>query len=174
MLIGIGCALWAALAMTFGDWFWAAFQVRHRPVYGLIHGLLLCAWIGLYLGLLAGHPLRGMAWSALVGLLAAASFYALVPLVGYSAMFASWVGLWFGLAWVAASLMGAAGVARVALLRGTVAAIGSGLAFYTVSDIWMNPPAAINYGWSFVVWAVAFLPGTLALLVASRSAAGAP
>lgn len=172
MFVGLLGALWAATAMTFGDWFWAAFQLRHLSIYGLIHGLLLCAWIGFFLGRLRRRGAHGAAGGAVVGLLAAASYYALVPLFGFSAMFVSWVALWFGLAWLSAYL-GAGSLARTptstALMRGLIAAVGSGLAFYAVSDIWLHPPAVPSYLRNFGTWTVAFLPGMLALLVGDRS-----
>jgi hypothetical protein len=171
MKTGVLLALWAAMAMTFGDWFWAAFRLPHVSIYGLIHGLLLCAWIGVFLGRLSGRALAGAILGAVVGLLAAASYYALVPVFGYSAMFVSWVGLWFGLAWLTAYLAtrGAGQTnLRTALLRGAIAAVGSGLAFYALADIWMKPPAVPNYSRNFSTWLVAFLPGALALLVGHR------
>ncbi len=171
MLIGVCLALWAAAAMTFGDWFWAAFSLRHLSVYGLVHGLLLCAWIGVFLGRLSGRAAAGAVLGAVVGVLAAASYYAIVPVFGFSAMFVSWVGLWFGLAWMTAYL-GAPSAAhtstRTGLTRGVIAAVGSGLAFYAVSDVWMRPPPVPNYFRNFAVWTVAFLPGALALLVGHR------
>lgn len=170
MLHGVLLALWAAMAMTFGDWFWAAFSLRHLSIYGLIHGLLLCAWIGFLLGRLSQRGVAGALFGAIVGLLAAASYYALVPLLGFSAMFVSWVGLWFGLACVRMYLTGALRQATLAngLLRAVIAAVGSGLAFYALSDIWLRPPAVANYSRNFSTWFVAFLPGALALLVGTR------
>lgn len=167
MMVGILGALWAAAAMTFGDWFWATFQLRHLSIYGLIHGLLLCAWIGLFLGRLSGRAIHGAAGGAIIGLLAAASYYALVPVFGFSAMFVSWVGLWFGLAWLTAYLASPSArqtSLRTALMRGVIAAIGSGLVFYAVSDVWLQPPAVPSYTRNFATWLVAFLPGMLALL----------
>lgn len=168
--MGVGLALWAAAAMTFGDWFWAAFGLRHLSIYGLIHGLLLCAWIGAFLGYLSGRAPAGAVLGAVVGLLAAASYYALAPVFGFSAMFLSWVGLWFGLAWMTAYLAASSAAhtsSRTALIRGAIAAVGSGVAFYAVSDVWMRPPPVPNYFWNFVVWTAAFLPGALALLAGS-------
>lgn len=168
MLTSVGLALWAAVAMTFGDWFWAAFHLQHKPIYGLVHGLLLCAWIGGYLGWRSRRLAAGAVSAAVVGLLAAASFYALASMMGYSAMFVSWVGLWFGLAWVSERLLVRASTTGVALMRGVLAAVGSGLAFYAVSDVWMNPPPIPNYARNFVIWTIAFLPGALALLFTPR------
>ncbi|MGQ0733213.1 MAG: hypothetical protein ACT4QD_06100 [Acidobacteriota bacterium] len=165
LLAAGGLALWAAVAMTFGDWVWATLELRHRMVYGLAHGTLLCLWLGLYLGLLTAR----VAWTAgiggLIGLLAAASFYVLAPLLGYSAMFLSWIGLWLALAWLAQPAAGPASAGgRVSWLRALLAASGSGLAFYMVSGIWRTPPSSYVFAWHFVAWTLAFLPGSLALL----------
>lgn len=163
LAMGMGAALWAAVAMTAGDWIWAALQLEHRPQYGLIHGTVLCAWMGAYFGLVAGRLVMGKLLGALVGLPAAASFYALMPLLGYSAMFVSWVGLWFGLA-ALVQYLSRGGVTRTALTRAFLAAAGSGAAFYAVSGIWMDRPAEVNYAWNFTAWTIAFAPGCLALL----------
>jgi hypothetical protein len=170
---GIGAALWAAVAMTAGDWIWAALELRHRPQYGLAHGTLLCVWLGGYIGLVAGRLGMGAALGGLVGLLAATSFYVLAPVFGYSAMFLSWVGLWFGLAAVVQYLSRQGVATKPALIRAVLAAAGSGVAFYAVSGIWMNPPAPVNYAWNFAAWTAAFVPGCLALLCCTRSPARA-
>jgi hypothetical protein len=104
-LIAAGLAVWAAAAMTLGDWIWAVLALRHRPQYGLAHGTLLCLWLGLYIGLASGRVVGGLMRGAGVGFLAAGSFYSLAPLMGYSAMFVSWMLVWFGLAIVVATLL---------------------------------------------------------------------
>jgi hypothetical protein len=161
----VGLALWSAVAMTFGDWVWAALSLTHRPQYGLVHGTLLCFWMGLYLGALSGRVAWGALVGAAIGFAAAASFYGLAPMLGYSAMFASWVGLWFGLAWLTRQLLASRGLSGGhGILRAVLAAVGSGVAFYAVSGIWMRPPSAYEYAWHFAAWTIAFLPGSLALL----------
>lgn len=169
--LSLGAALWAAAAMTAGDWIWAVLQLEHRPQYGLAHGTALCLWMGAYLGLLAGRIVMGILLGGVVGLLAAASFYALAPLLGYSAMFISWVGLWFGLAAVVQFLAGRGLATKAALTRAVLAAAASGVAFYAVSGIWMARPAEVNYAWNFAAWTIAFTPGCLALLCCTRVAA---
>jgi hypothetical protein len=168
MLHALGLALWAAVAMTAGDWIWAALSLPHRAVYGLAHGTLLCLWIGAYLGFLHRRIGAAAIGGAGVGLAAAASFYALAPLMGYSAMFLSWMLLWFGLAAVVRLSARSQTIAPV-VMRGLIAAIASGLAFYAVSGIWMRPDPTPNYLWHFGAWAIAFLPGALALLARVRS-----
>jgi hypothetical protein len=156
-------ALWSAAAMTFGDWFWAAFHVEHRPLHGLVHGTALCAWMGLFLGLASRRPAQGIAGGALVGLLAAASFYALAPFGGWQVMFLSWILLWLALAWLASRLAGRAGGANVAA-RALAGSVLSAAAFYLVSDIWRVHPQDPNYVWHFAAWTFAFLPGCVALV----------
>jgi len=45
----IGAAAIAAVS-TLGDFLWATVIPGHRPLYGIIHGTILFACIGLYLG----------------------------------------------------------------------------------------------------------------------------
>jgi hypothetical protein len=162
-------ALVLAAASTLGDFVWARFVARHRVVWGIAHGTLVLLALGVYLGLLRRRPALGALAGAGAGLLAAASFYALAPLLGYSAMFVSWTALWLGLALVDARLRGRARGGEVAL-RGLLAAAGSGLAFYAVSGIWTRPaPGGPDYPYHFLCWTIAFLPGFAALLLRDRS-----
>jgi hypothetical protein len=89
----------------------------------------------------------------------------------YSAMLVSWCLLWILLALLDRMLQSGKSFAA-ALVRGALAAVGSGVAFYAVSGMWDNwNPQAINYADHFVRWAVAFLPGFLALqLFSGRTA----
>jgi hypothetical protein len=159
----VGALLLGALN-TFGDFLWARFVSSHRASLGLAHGTLLLLALGLYLGVLRKRPAAGALGGAGVGLLAAASFYALAPLLGYSAMFVSWMALWLGFAFLDARLRG--GVpSREWLVRGGLAAVGSGLAFYAVSGIWTRPePGGPRYAYNFLCWTLAFLPGFMALV----------
>jgi len=167
----VGALVLGALS-TLLDFAWARLSLPHRAVFGLAHGTLLLLALGPYLGTLRGRPWHGSVAGALVGLLAAASFYALAPLLGYVAMFVSWMALWIGFALVDARLSGAPG-SRAALARGLVAAVASGLAFWAISDIWLAPsPGGPRYAWNFACWTLAFLPGFAALLVPARGAHG--
>jgi hypothetical protein len=159
-----GALLLGALS-TLGDWVWARYRLEHRALFGLAHGTLLLLSLGLYLGALRRRALPGAIGGGAVGLLAAASFYALAPALGYSAMFASWAALWLGFAIVDARLRGGVG-RREVVLRGFVAAVGSGVAFYAISGIWTRPaPSGPDYMHHFLCWTVAFLPGLAALLL---------
>lgn len=164
----ISCALAIAAVSTFGDFIWATFIPQHRPVYGLTHGTLLLASVGLCLGIAAGRAARGALGGAAVGLLAAGSFYLLAPLAGYSVMFVVWFALWIAFAAFDGRLLRpGSGVAALAV-RGLLAAIGSGVAFYAVSGIWFPfRPSGADYVVHFVSWTVAYLPAFLALLVAT-------
>jgi hypothetical protein len=167
VLLAIGLAVWSAAAMTLGDWIWAVLALRHRPPYGLAHGTLLCFWMGLFVGVVSRRVGAGAGGGAVIGFLAAASFYALAPLFGFSAMFVSWMLLWVGLVGLASRLMGArlSGVNWGACAF--IAAAGSGAAFYAVSGIWMRPSGPPYYAWHFLAWTIAFLPGALAMFALS-------
>ena len=159
----VGALLLAALS-TLGDYVWARFVPAHRAVFGLAHGTLLLLALGLYLGLLRRRPGLGALGGAAVGLLAAASFYALARVIGQGALFVSWMALWLGFAGLDARLRGRV-PAREVLARGVLAAVGSGLAFYAISGIWTNPaPGGPRYAFHFLCWTIAFLPGFAALL----------
>lgn len=163
----IGAVLLGA-ANTFGDFFWAWMNLRHRAASGVAHGALLLLCVGLYLGVLTGRPLAGAIGGVLSGALAAGVFYALAPVLGLLAMFPAWVAMWLmiGLLDGVALRKGRAGPA---LARGAIAAVASGLAFYAISGIWLRPaPGGPRYLVNFASWTFAFLPGFLALLAARR------
>jgi hypothetical protein len=154
---------------TLGDFVWASLSLPHRTLFGLIHGAVLCLALGLYLGVRRRRPARGALGGALVGLASAGSFYLLAPRFGYRAMFVSWMALWIGFALLDARVLRGLAVNREALVRGLLAAVGSGLAFYAISDIWLRPtPGGPRYAYHFLCWTVAFLPGFLALLLGRR------
>ena len=168
-MTGLPSALLATLLiaglMTCGDFVWARFVPAHRAVLGLLHGLLLCLAIGLTLGLPRGRALVGSAWGAAIGVGAALFFYALAPLLGYGAMFPAWMAFWIALAFLQGRSLGEPKApTREILVRGLVAAVASGLAFYAISGIWTRPsPGGPDYVRHFLSWAFAFLPGFLAL-----------
>jgi hypothetical protein len=167
-------ALFIAAVSTLGDFIWAAMIPRHMPRYGLTHGALLFLCVGLYLGLLAKRPTLGAIGGAVIGLLAAGSFYVLAPVAGYSIMFVSWFGIWIALAVFNGRGLGRTEPAGRMLIRGVVAAIASGIAFYAVSGIWFPfRPRGWDYAVHFGAWVVAYLPGFLALLSLRRARADA-
>jgi hypothetical protein len=170
----VGSLLIAALN-TFGDFVWARFIPAHSPLFGLLHGTVLCLGIGLYLGALRGRSARGAAGGAAIGLAAAGGYYALAALIGYVAMFLSWMALWVAFALLNEHGLGEPGPrAHAALVRGVLAALGSGFAFYAVSGIWTRPPpGGPDYGHHFLCWTAAFLPGFVALLARRAGARAA-
>ncbi|MGH9163025.1 MAG: hypothetical protein ACRD2X_23940 [Vicinamibacteraceae bacterium] len=165
----IGGAVAIAAVSTLGDFIWASAVPHHRPLYGLVHGTALLFCVGLYLGLCARRLLAGGMGGALIGLLAAASFYLLQPLVGYSAMFASWFGLWMALGWLSGHVLQKQASVPEVLARGIVAAVLSGIAFYAISGIWLPfRPRGWDYLTHFGAWTVAYLPGFASLLITRR------
>jgi hypothetical protein len=162
----IGALLIAAVS-TLGDFIWAGLHLRHRPLYGLSHGILLFLCIGLYLGTLAKQSALGALGGAVIGLLAAGSFYVLAPIAGYSVMFFAWAFVWLALAILAGRTLRRENPLRwnEVLGRGSFAAIGSGLAFYLISGIWRPfNPQGWDYAVHFLSWTVAYLPGFSALI----------
>jgi len=166
----LGALLIGAL-MTFGDWVWALFITKHRTIFGLVHGLALCGGIGLFLGAPRHQPARGAVAGAAIGLAAAGGFYLLAPLLRWAAMFPMWMAFWAAFGVLQWRFLGEPQAPmREALVRGLLAALGSGLAFYAISGIWTRPnPGGPEYATNFASWTFAFLPGFLALLLEKRA-----
>lgn len=175
-----GGSLAIAGVSTIGDFIWATWLPEHRMVYGLVHGTLLFLAIGLFLGVVSSHRAAGAAGGAAIGLLAAGTFYVLAPMVGFSAMFVAWIGIWLALAALYARLTRlridagnrhdvSSNLGAVAS-RGAIAAAASGLAFYAISGIWRPfNPQGVDYLVHFGAWTLAYAPGFAALLLARRS-----
>jgi hypothetical protein len=88
-------------------------------------------------------------------------------------MFVMWPAFWVALAFLNGMGLGEPRTGRgEAVARGLVAAVLSGLAFWSISGIWTHHgPGGPNYPYNFACWTFAFLPGFLALLLRrSRSA----
>jgi hypothetical protein len=167
----VGGALAIAAVSTAGDYLWANVIPHHVPVYGLLHGALLFLAVGLYLGVRAHKAAIGAVAGALLGVLAAGTFYVLSPRVGYSAMFPLYIAVWVGLGFLNGRVLNPT-VARISevLIRSLLAAIGSGLGFYAISGIWFPfHPHAWDYAVHFAAWTVAYFPGFAALLVTRQA-----
>ena len=86
------------------------------------------------------------------------------PFIGFSAMLVVWFAVWIGLTVLYARLSGT----RMVAGRAVIAAITSGLAFYSISGIWRPfNPQGLDYALHFAAWTLAFLPGFAALMVRS-------
>lgn len=164
-----------AVVATFGDWIWATFLPRHLMIAGLLHGALLCLAMGAVVGLPVGRPGTGARWGVAVGLAAAACFYALAPLFGYGAMLPAWFALWVLLALARRRVTDERVPWGRAVLRGAIAGIASGAAFYLVSGMWTRwNPQAIDYFDHLARWAFAFAPGFAALQAGTVNRASVP
>lgn len=163
MALAFAGALILAALSTLYDFIWAYFEVRHRVVNGIVHGMTLLSVAGLVLAYPSRRWLAGLGGGALAGLTGAVSFYAAFPLLGYlKALVAAWVVMWLAFTTLEARLRGAA-VGRDAALRGLAAAVLSGLAFYMVSGMWTNH-SDTSYLRNFASWTFAFFPGFAAIL----------
>jgi hypothetical protein len=173
MKSGIAASITGALVIaavsTFGDFIWATWIPRHRPIYGLTHGTLLFFSIGLYLGFVAKRPVAGAIIGALQGALAAGSFYVLAPATGFPVMFIIWFAVWVAVGSLNEWLNRRSPVSRAAIGRGLVAAAGFGVVFYLISGIWFPfDPKGWDYLVHFAGWTAAYLVGLGALLVNKR------
>jgi hypothetical protein len=124
----------------------------------------MCGCLGLVIGWRAGRMAAGVIAGPLIGVLAALSFYALSPVLGYiGAMLPAWMLFWILFA-VLQKWLAKEGTPHHTALRGIAAAILSGIAFYLISGIWMKhgPP---DYALNLAAWTFAFLPGFLVLFM---------
>ena len=166
---GLKAALIGALATaavsTVGDYLWANVLPHRQPMYWFAHAIVLFLTVGFCLGLPSRKPLPGALGAAAIGCAATAGFYFLQPVMGYSAMFPLFVGLWLGLGILTGRFLQQHERAGEILARSALAAVGSGVGFYAISGIWMpfNP-----HGWDYakhvVYWTIAYLPAFAALL----------
>jgi hypothetical protein len=164
VLAALVCALAIGALSTAGDFVWAGLGLRHRVPYGLAHGALLFAGVGLALGVFSRRPGVGLVAGAVLGFLAAGSYYVLFPIVGM-AMFLVWFVVWIALGLIHDRLGPRSGFAA-AIGRGLLASVLSGVAFYFVSGIWFPfNPSGLDYLVHFGAWTLAYLPGFGALLV---------
>ena len=178
----VGGALLLAALSTCGDYLWANVVPHHRPIYGLMHGTILFLVVGEYLGALTGKAAIGALGGALIGFLAAGSFYVLSPMLGYSAMFLLYVAVWVAIGLLNGRVLQPAGKPGVSaepermslvVTRSLLAAIGTGIVFYAVSGIWFPfNPHGWDYAVHFLSWTIAYLPAFAALLL-TRSSGGA-
>lgn len=160
----VGSMLLAVLS-TMADYVWFLDIPQHQVSSGMIHGSVLFAALGGYLGWRKGKTVPGVIGGLVSGMLAALSFYALAPLGGYAMMAVSWVLLWIMLAALQTHLDGRLDMAR-AIGRGLATSIAAGLGFAVVLfQLYRGwPPAEFPLFRHFVAWSMAYLPGLYVLL----------
>ena len=160
----VGSLLLAALS-TAADYVWFLDIPGHQVTSGSIHGAVLFAALGAYLGWRKGKLAIGLIGGLASGLIAALSFYLLAPIGGYNMMLVSWLILWILLAALQTYLDGRLDVAK-ALGRGVitavVAAVGFGIVLFQLYRGW--PPDRFSFATHFVAWSIAYLPGLYVLL----------
>ena len=159
-----------AAVTTAGDYAWYKFGIRHTMIAGVIHGIVLLATLGAFLGSLSGRIAAGAAGGLVAGALGALAFYGLARWLGVGAMFAAWSLVWIGLAAFDARVLRGESGSRW-IIRGLVAAVAGGVAFYAVSGVWTQHAENPNYGWHFVAWLIAWWPGLAALTFGRRRVA---
>lgn len=160
----VGSVLLATLS-TIADYVWFLNIPQHQVASGAIHGSMLFAALGAYLGWRKGKAGVGALGGLLSGLVAALSFYVLAPLVGYNMMLVSWLILWIILAGLQTHLDGRLDLAKAVgrgVITAIVAAIGFGVVLFELYRGW--PPATFSAFKHFVAWSMAYLPGLYVLL----------
>jgi hypothetical protein len=171
--------LGVALVATLADYTWYTLHVRHSIVTGIIHGAVLLTAVGAVLGLHTGRVVKGLPIGALAGIGGALTYYLLVALVDRrtygSAIPVSWVAMWLIVAVLDGRWLRSPERRpwRVIAIRGALAAVLSGAAFYMVMNIlWGRPPeSGRSYAAQFGAWVVAWAPGLLALTLVRPSSA---
>lgn len=160
----VGSVLLAALS-TAADYVWFLDIPQHQVLSGSIHGAVLFAALGAYLGWRKGKLAVGLIGGLLSGVVAALSFYALAPIGGYNVMLVSWVLLWILLAALQTHLDGRLDIAR-AVGRGVITSIAAALGFVVVLfQLYRGwPPESFSVFRHFVAWSMAYLPGLWVLL----------
>lgn len=160
----VGSLLLATLS-TVADYVWFLNIPGHQVSSGLIHGAVLFAALGAYLGFRKGNIVAGVAGGLLSGMAAAASFYVLAPFGGYNVMLVSWLLLWILLAALQTYLDGRLDMAK-ALGRGIITAIVAALGFAVVLfQLYRGwPPETFPVFKHFIAWSMAYLPGLYVLL----------
>ena len=168
MVYALVASLALAAVMTFGDWLWAALNIRHTVTAGMLHGAAMCLCLGAAIGLRARRVAPGIIAGPIIGVLAAGVFYLLAPSLRLMAMFPAWMFFWICFAVLQGWLQRDRGMVT-SLFIGIVAAVLSGLAFYAISGIWTrHDPGGPNYPWNFAAWTIAFFPGFAALFWRSQ------
>jgi hypothetical protein len=170
MLAAVAASLFLGAVATLGDFIWAYFNLRHRPIYGLIHGAAFGLALGVAIGIRQRRAVQGAIAGPLVLVAAGALFYLLAPLMRMAAMYPAWMVFWVCFALLQRRFEAVpTETVRVALARGVAAAALSGAAFYAISGIWTErSPDGPNYVRNFLSWTFAFFPGFAALFTTAR------
>jgi hypothetical protein len=163
MLAAVMAALVLGAVMSLGDVIWAAMRLQHRAIYGIVHGAVMCLCLGIAVGMRVRRPIAGALAGPVIGVIAAVAFYGLVRWLGLAAMFPAWMLFWILFALLQRQLSPHETLTQAAI-RGLIAAMLSGLAFYEISGIWTRPsPGGPNVLIHLAAWSVAFFPGFLVL-----------
>ena len=161
-------AMFLGAVSTLGDFIWAAFHIRHRTGYGIVHGAIICLCVGAVIGWRARRLVAGIVAGPLIGVAAAGLFYVLAPFIRYSAMYPAWMFFWCCFALLQEQLTISRDY-RFAAIRGLASAVASAAAFY-VLGIWTEPSVEPpNYLRIFINWSFAFLPGFVALFIGTTA-----
>ena len=169
--------LFVAAVATGGDAFWYEMGVRHRMTAGALHGALLLGAVGLVLGWVSSRLSQGLVAGVGAGVAGAMAYYGMVATGGrdasLTAMVCAWAAVWLMLAVLDGRWLRAPAVRTWSeiLVRGSIAAVLGGLAFYLMLDVlWGHGHEGDkNYLVQYGAWVIAWAPGILALATGQRS-----
>ena len=166
-MVAVRNAVVLGIASTVGDWIWTNYLQDGALVPALLHGLLIFVLLSLVLGWSSGSrraTRRLLATLPIGGLTIAAIFYPMASFVGYlSALLISWSLMWIAMAVLMRWANRSSRQVGREFLWGLVAALCSGLAFWSISGVWTQSEAYTSYWVRWLAWTWAFLPGFLAL-----------
>jgi rhodanese-related sulfurtransferase len=170
-----------AAVSTGADLLWYSLGVRHTVTAGVVHGAVVLMAVGGALGAASGHFVRGLPVGAIAGVAGAVTYYIIVALFGGGTYGAAIPAAWV-LTWIYLAALDGRWIRREQkrpwteiAVRGLLAAVLGGVAFYLVMNtIWGRPPAGgRNYALQFGAWAFAWAPGLLALGLGRARLSGA-
>ena len=172
MLRPILGVLWVAAIAVAGDHVWFAVGARNEATAGSMHGAALLGAVGLVLGWLSGRVVAGLVTGIAAGVGGALAYYAIAAALGgrggmsLPAMVAAWAAVWIVLAICDGRILRrpAARPWGETLMRGIVAALVGGIAFYFMFPFfWGRDSRDYSDLVKFGAWAVAWAPGILAI-----------
>ena len=122
----------------------------------------MCLCLGMVIGWRARRIAAGAIAGPIIGVVAALIFYALALKLRFVALLPAWMSFWVLFAFLQ-HWLSRTDSTEVAAVRGTAAAILSGVAFIAISGIWTRAVSPPQYHVNLAAWSIDFLPGFLAL-----------
>jgi hypothetical protein len=148
---------------TLADFILSELKLQARPIYVFARIVLICYCVGGIVGMRARQLMIGAVGGLMIGALVATVHYLLAPALGLGALALAWALFWIGFSLLDAVFRGGSGMGG-ALLQGTFAAVLSGVLFYALTSMWVEPASRDpNLFRVLALWTGAFFPGFIVL-----------